>query len=694
MRRLPCATLALLLLAPAAGAQTPQRPMTFDDVMEIRSLGAVQISPDGRSVVYSVSAWDQPGGGTKAPSTHAHLWIVPTAGGAPRQLTFGGGSEGAPRWSPDGKRLAFIAARDEGSGGEGARPQVWVLPMDTGGEAQAITDAPRGVSSYAWSPDGREIAYVTSDTESAAAAAKRRRRDDAEVFESDSGFRRAHLWVVDVATRRATEVAHGDYTLAGLAVEPEPSWSPDGTRLVFDAPASPLLRELRGAVYVVTIATKQVERIARTFRSPATGLGRAIWSPNGKTIAWVNFPQSDTLQGDGVPLPRLGNGELVLYDVATKRATVVRDSTFDFVIDRIAWTPGGASLLITASDHVYESVFRYDLASRAFARVTREMLLRGFSLSADGSRAAFAMVTPTSPADVYVTDLRFRSPRRLTTINPQVASFALGQSEVISWKSADGLPIEGVLLTPVGYQPGRRYPLLVVVHGGPTDAHDIGFKGTSSLPGQVWAGRGWAVLYPNPRGSTGYGARFMTANILDLGGGDYRDIMAGVDDVIRRGIADSTRMAEMGWSYGGEMTAWVVTHTSRFKAASMGAGISDLISMYGTSEISGYEGLFQGGMPSDETYATYRAHSALTFVDRVTTPLLIQHGAADPRVPPGQSLELYRALRDRGKTVELVLYPREQHGFHEYHHVLDRMRRDYEWIARYTLGEGGGATMR
>jgi dipeptidyl aminopeptidase/acylaminoacyl peptidase len=251
--------------------------------------------------------------------------------------------------------------------------------------------------------------------------------------------------------------------------------------------------------------------------------------------------------------------------------------------------------------------------------------------------------------------------------------------------SSDGLTIEGILLKPVGYQAGQRYPLLVEEHGGPTDASLDDFKGTSTSPGQVWAGRGWAVLYPNPRGSEGYGQRFMLANIKDLGGGDYRDIMAGVDDVIRRGIADSSRMAFEGWSYGGYMTAWVVGHTSRFKAARMGAGMSDLMSMYGTSEIPGYNGLFEGGMPSARTLATYREHSPITYADRVTTPVLILHGAADPRVPPGQALEFYRALKDRGKTVELVLYPREQHRFTEYFHQLDRMQRDSSWITRYTL---------
>jgi dipeptidyl aminopeptidase/acylaminoacyl peptidase len=215
-------------------------------------------------------------------------------------------------------------------------------------------------------------------------------------------------------------------------------------------------------------------------------------------------------------------------------------------------------------------------------------------------------------------------------------------------------------------------------------------------PGQVWAGQGWAVFYPNPRGSTGYGEKFVHANIRDWGGGDYRDIMTGVDDLVRRGLADSTKLALEGWSYGGYMTAWAVSQTSRFKAASMGAGLTDLQSMHGTTDLPGYIAMFFDAGPAQKTLEFYRARSPITFADRVTTPTLILHGEVDTRVPTGQSLEFYRSLKDRGKTVELVFYPREWHSFSEYYHQLDKMRREYAWITRYTLGSAPNenATMR
>ena len=680
---------ALLLLPTLAGAQAARRPMTPADVMEIRSLGTVALSPDGRLVAYTVSAWEHPNAPRTAAASdtargdrhemRSHLWLVPAAGGEPRQLTFGERGESAPAWSPDGRTIAFLAARPTPgtTGGEEPRPQVWLLRLD-GGEPSPLTQARDGVSSFAWSPDGARIAYLGADTLPRADEARTRRRDDAQVYESD--FRLAHLSVIDVATRRATEIVHGDFTVRNA-----PSWSPDGRRLAFGASPTPMLRDIRGDVYVATIETKQLERVAPAPHSPTAELARPTWSPDGRTIAYTIEPQSDTTP-EGIADAVLGNGRLVLYDVATKRLRDVRDPKLDVELGTPQWTPDGKRLLFVTGERAYQSVYQYDIAANTFSRLAGGLLLRGLSLSRDGRSVAYALETPAAPAELHVADLTFRAPRRLTTLNPQLAGLALGETEVVTWKSRDGLEVEGVLLKPVGYTPGTRYPLLVEAHGGPTAATSAGFKGSASSPGQVWAGRGWAVLYPNPRGSTNYGEKFMRASIGDWGGGDYHDIMTGVDEMVRRGIADSSRMAFQGWSYGGYMTAWVVTQTRRFKAARMGAGISDLVSMYGTTDIPGYLRLFCPGTSMSARVECERARSPLTFVDSVTTPLLILHGANDQRVPSGQAMQYFRALRDRGRAVQLVLYPRAGHGISEYYHQLDRMRREYEWIARHTLG--------
>jgi dipeptidyl aminopeptidase/acylaminoacyl peptidase len=663
-----------LLCSALSSAASAQRPMTFDDVMSLHSLGAVEIAPDGRSVVYTVTTWER--GDT--PARRSVLWLVSTAGGAPRQLTFGEHGASSPNWSPDGLSIAFLRSE-----GQGQTPQVWVLPMD-GGEAHQLTHAPDGVSGFAWSPDGRQLAYLSQDSSPRAEQTRKQNRDDAQVYEGDPHF--THLWVITLASGAVAELAHGRYTLSALGIDGVPQWSPDGTRIAFVASPTGLLRDLRGTIYVATVATGAVQAIGAEWRAPPVVLSQPVWSPDGRTLAFITFPQSPHLRGDSIPEPVLGTGNLVLHDVATAHERTYHDPALTVTLAPLQWTPDGASLLFTSTDRVYQNVFAFDVGRGVFRRLTDGLIIHGLSVSHDGSRVAFGMESAAGPQDVYVSNPSISERTKLTTLNPQIAGLALGEAEVITWRGEGGLAIDGVLLKPVGYTAGQRYPLLVEAHGGPTGTSLDDFKANPASPGQVWAGRGWAVFYPNPRGSEGFGEAFMRANIKDLGGGDYRDIMAGVDDVIHRGVADSARMAFIGWSYGGYMTAWVVGHTSRFKAARMGAGMSDLVSMYGTSEISGYIGLFEGGMPSAETLELYRQRSPLTYADRVTTPLLILHGAADPRVPPGQAIEMYRALKDRGKTTALVLYPREPHGFTEFYHLMDRMRRDSAWVTNYTLG--------
>ncbi|HJU73043.1 MAG TPA: S9 family peptidase, partial [Gemmatimonadaceae bacterium] len=632
------------------------------------------------------SGWEHPAArDTSRGDRHdmrSHVWLVSAEGGDARQITFGERGESQPQWSPDGRHISFVAARGAGTGDDAPRAQIWLLRSD-GGEAWQLTTIKDGVSGYAWSPDGSKIVFLSVDSLTREQDAKNRRRDDPKTFEGD--MRWTHAWVVDVATKQATKITSGDFTVLGIA-----NWSPDGTRLTLLTRTTTLQRDERREAVIVTIATKATEKVV-----PPAGMtiqGAPVWSPDGRTLAYTAFAEEWKPNADGIFSRTLRNNQLILYDVAAKTAKSAASAQFDYSVGALRFSADGKRVLFSAQDRAYPSAFSYDIASGKYTQHTKGIMLRAPSYSKDESVVAFAMDSPKAPADVYVSDATFANPRKLTNINPQVAKFALGDTEVITWKSTDGWTVEGILLKPVGYQAGQRYPLKVDVHGGPTGAHTNGFKSGWGAPGQFYAGQGWAVLYPNPRGSTGYGEKFMRANIKDWGGGDYRDIMTGVDELVRRGVADSTRLAVTGWSYGGYMTGWVVSQTARFKAAMMGAGLVNMESMYGTTDIPGYIGTFYDGIPqldgslNNKSLEFYRSRSAIQYASRVTTPLLMLHGGNDERVPIGQPMEYFRHLKDRGKTVELVFYPREGHGLSEYYHQIDKVRREHAWLTKYALG--------
>ena len=679
MRRLSRHALATVLIAAASAPAFAQtRPVTIDDILHLKAVGSPAVSPDGTSVLYTVRQWEPASERDKERmDARTRIWRVSVAGGDARQITYGERGDAQPQWSPDGRFISFVSAR----GADDARPQIHLMRAD-GGEAWKLTDVKEGVSAYAWSPDSRLIAFTATDARTSEEDAAIRRRDDERVYEGD--FRYAHVWTIDVASKEATRLSEGtSYTVRGA-----PSWAPDSRRLVFAANATPMLRDYRSDIYIADLGSRQIEKI-----SAAPGPDQSPqWSPDGATIAWTGEGDPRAANPDGTVAAGVRQAHLILYDVARRTVKDAGSATFDVNAGSPFWSGDSRHILFTAGTGVYSEAFSYDVASGRYTQLTTGRTVQLGNRSRDGRVIVVTMDSPSAPADVYAADAGLSTFRKLTDANPQAARFALGVSEVVRWKN-DGLEIEGVLLKPVGYKPGTRYPLLVVAHGGPAGAHTNGYRVGGLEGGQLWAGQGWAVFYPNPRGSTNYGNAFLRANIGDWGGGDYRDIMTGVDALVARGVADPDRMAHIGWSYGGYMTAWVITQTNRFKAAMVGAGLTNLVSMYGTNDIPNLMVPYFDGHPKKETLALYTGRSAMTHVDKVTTPTLILHGANDDRVPPAQAHELFRALKDRGKPVELVLYPREGHGITEYYHLKDRLTRIQEWVTRHTLGRDGRSTM-
>lgn len=670
IRRLPTSLLTVLALATALPAVAQQRVLTPEIIVTLAQATDAQISPDGTQVIYQVSrpreATDPPGG------ARTELWIMPAAGGEARRLT--DGTDRHARWSPDGRAIAFLGTRGEGAvaqihlttpGGNAADPAA--------GNARALTSAPSAVTSFKWSPDGRSIAYTYADPKT-----DEERQAEAEGRDwtvAGQHYKHIRLYRVDVASGASQVVTQADKTVHDY------DWSPDSTQLVIGAADTPTIDDsfMGVRLYIVPAAGGVPEPFVKTEGK----LGSPRWSPDGRYIGWLGATSlNDPYAGSLYLAPVRGRVEGAADRVNLTTSYTGTATWFD-------WQPGApATAVFVAAERQMTPIYSVRADAPRMERIGSPLLVvsGGPSFSADGSRVAMVANTPHHPNEVYVLDPApgVNKPERLTALNPQLEGIELGTQEIVVWNARDGMSIEGVLVKPVGYQAGRRYPLIVQPHGGPEGADPNGWNGTYSRWGQMLAGAGFATLYPNYRGSIGRGPAFAMADHQDLMGKEFEDTLDGIDFLVAQGLADASRVGIGGGSYGGYTSAWAATYGSdRFKAAVAWMGISNWISMTGTSDIFLENSTVHWDLVMYDNYEKYWERSPLRYIERAQTPTLIVHGAADPRVPPGQSLELYTALRWKGVPVEYVSYPREGHGITERAHQLDFMRRVLGWFTKY-----------
>ena len=673
---LPFSILVLLLLATLAVGQEPATPpsgWTPEESMKVKRVDNVQVSPDGRQVVFTVT---EPVMTADKSEYLTQIHLANADGSDPRQLTYGDKSCTSPQWSPDGRWIAFTSERS-------GKNNIWLLRMD-GGEAQPLTDVKTGVLIFKWSPDSKQVAFTLPDSLTAAEEKDQKGKDDARVV--DEKIKVYRLWVIPIekditGKRPARLLTQGNFSIGITTSTSIFDWSPDGRTIVFAHAPTPRVNDWPlFDISIVEVGSGTIIPLAHTGASETM----PRYSPDGR---WIAYLVSDDPPTWGFT-----------FDVAVVAASGGAPRRLAETFDRLS-IGGGSSLIGWSADsqHLYFTESRGTITRLSTLPIdgspsqdldAGDAVILGINLNLSRTLVGFTMQTPTRPPEAYITRLDRFAPVQVSRVNADLPAHPLGRTEVIRYKSTDGLEIEGLLTYPVGYKPGKRYPLLLLIHGGPAALFTQTFivNPNSTYPVAVFAAHGYAILRCNIRGSAGYGKPFRYANYQDWGGMDYQDLMAGVDHVVQMGVADGERLGVMGWSYGGYMTAWIITHTKRFKAASVGAGIANRISMTGTTDVPSFVPDYLGAEFWDNP-DLYLACSPIFHIKGVSTPTLILHGEQDVRVPISQGYELYNALKRQGCPVQMVAYPRAPHVPQEPKQLLDITKRNVEWFDRYLRQE-------
>ena len=643
-------------LLPTFAFWQAKRAMTITDLLEVPRLGEPRMSPDGSQLVYTLGEADW-----KANKRVSHVWRVDAEGGDAVQLTNGEKGEQSPRWSPDGRVIAFIAER-----GEEEDAQIYLI-SNQGGEAASLTEHDASVSRIEWSPDGQHIYFVAPDPKTDEEKKKDELKDDVLVFDED--YKQQHLWRISVEAKTEERITSGDFSIGGYRL------SRDGTKIAHHRTPTPLFDNRdEGEVWLMGSDGSDALKLTDNTVSEYG----AELSPDGQ---WVLFRSDsnevfDTYYNDNIFLVPASGGahRMLLEDMPHE----VRDAN---------WSKDGSSIYFAANTGVRSELFEVDVASQALTQLTQgDHSVSNWQYLPDLEKHIFGINERTSAGDIHSIPVHGGAePLQITRVYDHLdRDFALPRQEAIQWKGDDGAEVEGLLYYPLDYQEGTRYPLVVQTHGGPAASDKFGFGRWSSYV-HVLSAMGYFVLKPNYRGSTGYGDEALRDMVGHYCRQSHLDVMTGVDHVINEGFVDGDRMAKMGWSGGGHMTNKIITHTNRFKAASSGAGAVNWISMYAQSDVRIYRTPWFGGTPwqEDAPIDTYWGHSPLKDIYKVTTPTIVLVGENDVRVPPPQSVELYRALKTNGVPTHLYIAPREPHGWRELRHELFKVNVELDWFEKH-----------
>jgi len=643
-----------------------QKNWTPEQCLKIKNITSVRVSPDGAKILYTVREAVM----TDDRSEYVNqIWLCNADGSNAIQLTKGEKNSSNPKWSLDGKWIAFTSSRD-------SKNNLYVLPVG-GGEAEKVTDIKTSVGEYDWSHDGKMIAFTMSD-----AAADKEEKDKKaknDWYYMDEEIKQNRLYILWLNQKDTA----GKYVQKKLTKENYNvnafDLSPDGKQIAFSYGKSPEVNDnVYSDISIIDIEKGNIKSIAAT----AAGETNPQFSPDGKMLSY--YCTADPVDWSGPRHAKIYS----LTDGKNWRLKATPDENGGI----IGWTPDGKNILWSEANKTLNSIYQLSVDGKTITEWNKgsKDMIGTATLNSTGTYLSFTLQNPSQLPEAYISPLNNFYPVKVTSLNADHAGKALPKTEVVKWKGADGLEIEGLLTYPVNYKPGQKVPFILNVHGGPAGVFQQNCVAANqgTYPIAAFAEMGYAVLRPNPRGSTGYGTDFRMANREDWGGKDFQDLMAGVDYVIKMGVADSTKMGVMGWSYGGFMSSWIVGHTDRFKVASIGAPVVDLAHQNLTDDIEGFLPSYFKANPWDD-WSKYDAHSPLRFIQNVKTPVMLQHGEADLRVPFSNSVMFYNALRRRNVPVRLLALPRQPHGPTEPRMVLKTMQTNVEWFEKF-IGDKKG----
>jgi dipeptidyl aminopeptidase/acylaminoacyl peptidase len=647
----------IIICVIATFGQTKQT-LTFEDVIGLNRASDVQISPDSRRVSFVLTSWDR-----ENDTFNSDIWLAYDSREQAVKLTSHPKRDYHPRWSPDSRRLAFLSNRSSEKDSPAAS-QIFAINI-YGGEPAQLTFHKSSIVSFAWSPDGRLIAFLAEEARSLP-------KTKPPVI-VDQDYFPAQLWVLDVGTQQVKQLTRGSRHITDF------NWSPDGSQIVFTARATPALIDINTTdVFITAADLKNAPYDTAGARQITQGNGAESeprFSPDSSNVSYL-------ARADGDP----STGPLRIH-IAPLYGGITRAlaQDFDGYISSYRWVYDSRRLIFLAGMGLHARIFTMTVDDQRPQVMTRnDGQSTGFSSTYDGMNIAFIHENPRMVNEIALLSARSLIPVVLTNLNPQIDQIALGQVESIKWRSDEQTEIEGLIFYPVGYETGQRYPLLTYIHGGPESAYVKGFNASWSAFPQIYAGRGIAVFMPNFRGSSNYGAEFAQSNTKLAGKVDYEDVMSGISQLVKIGLADENRLALAGWSYGGYLSAWIIGHSNRFKCAAYGAGLSNAVSYWGTADIVHQRERLHGGVPW-EARKSFDEQSPLSYLTNVKTPVLIFHGEKDERVPLGQSQETYRTLKRLGVKTQLVIYPDQGHTLTVPSYQLDKMKREFAWIEKYLI---------